>query len=141
MIGVDTTREINLTSSDVREALKERQFDIADRGFAESQERVPQDRGGLQQSGFPPEERAGGRVVFGYTAAYARPIEEGTGPYYPPLEPLIEWAERIGAGPGLGYYVAREKIPEEGIDAQPYLEPAAEKMEDYMRTRGLERYL
>jgi len=102
MIGVDTTREINLTSADVREALKERQFDIADRGFAESQERVPQDRGQLQQSGFPPEERAGGRVVFGYTAEYARPIEEGTGPYYPPLEPLIEWAERIGAGPGLG---------------------------------------
>jgi len=140
MLGVEVDSEINISSSEVREAWRKRMMDAGTKGFAVSQERVPEDRGTLRQSGFQPEWR-GDKLVYGYTAPYARPIEEGTGSFEPPTKPLMEWAERIGKDPGFGYWVARHKIPEEGIDAQPYLAPSAEAARSFLNTHPLQDYL
>jgi hypothetical protein len=68
-------------------------------------------------------------------------MEFGTEPYYPPLQPLLEWSERVTGGKGLGYYVAREKIPNEGIDAHPYARPGAEKTKQYLKGNSFGEYL
>lgn len=140
MLGISQEADTKLSGADVLRADEKRRMDAATLGFSVSQQRVPVDRGTLKQSGFQPENRDGD-IVFGYTAPYARPIEEGTDPYYPPIGPLLEWADRIGAGPGLAYYVARHKIPTEGITAQPYLSPSADRMEDWLSSHSLEEYL
>jgi len=68
-------------------------------------------------------------------------MEEGTDPFYPPVKPLIEWSERVTGDPGLGYYVAKHKIPTEGIDAQPYLEPGAEAAVDWFNRNSVSSYI
>lgn len=115
--------------------------DGASVGFAQSQELVPQDRGTLLQSGFPPEETSDGAFRWGYRADYARPMEEGTAPFQPPLQPLLEWSERVTGDKGLGYYVALHKIPEEGIDAQPYIRPGAEKQRKWYDAHDIRNFI
>jgi hypothetical protein len=99
----------------------------ADKGVAVASDKVPVDRGaggGLLSGIFSPEVE-GDRVIWGIRdMKHARPIEFGTDPFYPPLKPLLEWSQRVSGGKGLGFYVARHKIPEEGIDSQPYIRPA-----------------
>jgi hypothetical protein len=124
MLAAEIDASVDVTAADVLQAHRERIQDAAKLGFSVSQEKVPFDRGTLKDSGFPPEQR-GEDVVFGYQAAYAE-------------APLVKWAERVANDPGLGYYVARQKIPQEGIDAQPYLRPAADRMGPYLDNRGLD---
>jgi len=138
MLGAEVDLEVDITSEDVLQAHRERIKEAADRGFSVSQEHVPVDTGTLKQSGFAPEFR-GEDVVFGYTARQAAPMEFGTEPgHTPPIEPLKRWAERIGKDPGFGVWVATEKIPAEGVDAQPFLNPAAERMAPFLNNRGLD---
>ena len=141
MLGVEVDSEIKIPSGEVREAWRKRLMDAGTKGFAVSQERVPEDRGTLRQSGFQPEWR-GDKLVYGYTAPYAASQEFGTNPgHTPPIQPLMEWASRIGKDPGFGAYVATEVIPEQGVQASPYLRPSAEAVRDFLNTHSLEDYL
>jgi hypothetical protein len=138
MLSAEVDASIDVSAEDVLQAHRDRVKKAADLGFAVSQEEVPIDTGELQQSGFPPEFR-GDDVVFGYTARQAAPMEFGTEPgTTPPLEPLQRWAERIGKSRGFGAYVALVKIPQEGIDAQPYLRPSVERMKPWLDNHGLD---
>lgn len=128
-------------SGAIRAAQKHRLKDAMDVGFAHSQELVPQDRGTLLQSGFPPEEDNAGNLRWGYRANHAWPMEKGTEPFQPPIQPLLEWSERVTGNQGLGWYVATEKIPNEGIDAQPYAQPGVEKTKQWLNSRGFREYL
>lgn len=141
MIGIEVESEIKLPAGRVREAHRERMMDAATKGFAVSQERVPEDRGQLRQSMFAPEWR-GDTLVYGATAPYAAPMEYGTDPgHTPPVQPLMEWAERIGKDPGFGAYVATEVIPEQGVTAHPYMRPSADAVESFLNTHDLSGYL
>jgi hypothetical protein len=151
------TQTVEISAQEVIEAHRQRLKDAGDLGFAVSQERVPVDRGTLKTSGFPPEFR-GEDLVFGYTAAHAEPQEEGTQPYTPPLEPLLRWGDRVfspdrtadevladldanGWHPGIFTHPGAavwSKIRSEGLDPQPYLAPAAERMQGYLDTHGLD---
>jgi len=116
--------------------------DGAQRGQAVAMEEVPQDRGGLMHdmAQFVPEDR-GDRVVWGVSdKPYALAIEEGTEPYWPPIQPLIEWANRVGGDDSLGYYV-QWKIAQEGIDEQPYLQPGAEAQADWYSSHDPASYV
>jgi len=138
MLSAEVDLEVDITSEDVLQAHRERIKEAADLGFSVSQERVPFDTGKLKASGFAPEFRDED-VVFGYTARQAAPMEFGTEPgHTPPIEPLKRGAERIGKDPGFGVWVATEKIPAEGVDAQPYLRPAAERMGPWLDNHGLD---
>lgn len=138
MLNAEVSASIDISAEDVYQAHRKRVKDAADLGFAVSQEEVPVDTGELQQSGFPPEWR-GEDIVFGYTAEHAEEMEEGTPPgSYPPVEPLERWGQRIGKGAAFGRWVAQVKIPEEGIDAQPYLSPAEARMRPWLDNHGLD---
>jgi len=138
MLSAEVDLEVDITSEDVLQAHRERIKEAADLGFSVSQERVPFDTGKLKASGFAPEFRDED-VVFGYTARQAAPMEFGTEPgHTPPVQPLMRWAERIGKDPGFGVWVATEKIPQEGVDASPYLAPASERMSAWLDNHGLD---
>ncbi len=138
MLNAEVDYQIDVSASDVLEAHRNRLKQAGELGFAVSQEEVPMDEGTLKESGFPPEWR-GDTLVFGYTADHAEDMEYGTPPGdTPPVEPLMRWGERIGAGARFGAWVALVKIPDEGIDAQPYLKPAAERMRPWLDNHGLD---
>lgn len=138
MLNASVDATIDVSAADVVAAHKQRLKDAGDRGFAFSQEVVPHDTGGLKQSGFGPEFR-GDEMVIGYSARHAAPMEFGTDPgHTPPTAPLVRWAQRIGKDAGFGVWVATEKIPSEGVTAQPYLRPAANVMKQYLDTHGLD---
>jgi len=128
-------------SSAISKGVKQWLEDGAAAGFAQSQELVPQDRGTLLQSGFPPEWTSDGAIRWGYRANHAKPMEFGTEPFQPPVEPLLEWSQRVSGGTGLGWYVATVKIPEEGISAQPYARPGKRKQEQWYDARDVGRYI
>jgi len=138
MLSASVELDVDVTAEDVYQAHRDRIKDAADLGFAVSREEVPFDTGTLKPSGFPPEFR-GEDVVFGYQARQAAPMEFGTEPgHTPPIQPLVRWAERIGKDPGFGVWVATQKIPEQGITPQPYLEPAADRMLPWLNNHGLD---
>lgn len=138
MLGAEVSRNTNVTTADILEAHRDRLERAGELGFAVSQEEVPVDTGTLKASGFGPEFRDRGEtMVIGYTGEQALAMEQGTDPFHPDTEPLMRWAERIGKDPGFGAWVANVKIPEEGITAQPYLAPAAERMSAWLDNHGL----
>jgi len=83
----------------VIDAENNRQMEAASTGFAVMQENIAQratDRGTMGQDAFPPERREG-RIVYGIggtSAAYGLAQEEGTEPFTPPIQPLLDWGER-----------------------------------------------
>jgi len=116
--------------------------DSAQAGQNMALEEVPEDRGTLRKSlaQFVPQERDGS-IVWGIGGQpHAAPMEFGTDPYWAPIQPLIEWAERVAGDPGLGYYV-QWKIAQEGIDAQPYLRPGAEIQEEWLKSHDVSSYI
>jgi hypothetical protein len=116
--------------------------DSAQAGQNMALEEVPEDRGTLRKSlaQFVPQERDGS-IVWGIGGQpHAAPMEYGTDPYWAPIQPLIEWAERVAGDPGLGYYV-QWKIAQEGIDAQPYLRPGAEIQEEWLQSHDVSSYI
>jgi hypothetical protein len=140
-LGLSTEHTSKGASEKIRTAQRQRVKDAMDAGFARSQELVPQDRGTLLQSGFPPEWDNAGTLRWGYAAAHAWPMEKGTEPFQPPVQPLLEWSERVTGDQGLGWYVATEKIPTEGIDAQPYAQPGADKTRKWLESNSFADYL
>jgi len=133
MIGLSVDSEMKAPSQELESEFRKWAKKGADKGFAVSQENAPEDRGTLQQSGFPPEFTNTGVLRWGYTARQAKPMEFGTDPFHPPTKPLVEWAERVAGDPGLGFYVANVKIPEEGISANPYARPGKKAQENWYK--------
>nr|ADE29286.1 hypothetical Zn-finger domain protein [uncultured virus] len=127
----------------VRAAVMRYLKDGAQAGQNVALEEVPEDRGTLRKSlaQFVPQERDGS-IVYGVGAVpQALPMEYGTDPYQPPIKPLLEWSKRVTGDEGLGWYVATVKIPEEGIDAQPYLRPGAEAQREWLRNHDVSEYI
>jgi len=138
MLSAEVNLDVDIDADDVMQAHRERMEQAGQLGFAVSQEEVPVDTGTLKASGFGPEWR-GDTLVIGYSAVNAAPMEFGTEPgHTPPVAPLMRWAERIGKDPGFGAYVANTVIPERGVQAQPYLSPAAERMQAWIQNRGFD---
>jgi hypothetical protein len=85
----------------LRKGMRKYLEDGAAAGYAFAQEVVPEDRGaggGLRGAMFAPDWDKTGNLRWGVQANHAAPIEFGTQPFYPPLEPLLEWSERV-SGP------------------------------------------
>jgi hypothetical protein len=140
-VDVDLEQVENI-SQKVSRGVERFLLDGAQRGQNVSMEEVPEDRGNLRQSlaQFVPEVR-NGDVVWGVgQQPHALPMEFGTDPFWPPIQPLIEWANRQGADEGLAYYV-QWKIAQEGIDAQPYLRPGAEAQSDWYSSHDPSEYV
>lgn len=97
-----------------------------------SKDEVDVDEGTLRGSGFvrPPEIGAGRvTVTLGYGGAaegYAVYLHEGTGPavgrpaFFPPVEPIREWAERKGID--IEPFVLARSIGRKGLEPRKFLE-------------------
>ena len=141
-LGVDTD-SIDDVSGKITSGVENYLIDGAQFGQNIAMEEVPEDRSQLRMSmaQFVPEVRDGS-VVWGVSdQPHALPIEEGTEPFNPPVKPLLEWSRRVTGDEGLGWYVATVKIPEEGIDEQPYLRPAAEAQADWYARHDIDGYI
>lgn len=141
MLSVSTDRSETDYARRFREAQRQRLKDAADRGFAVSQEEVPHDRGTLKQSGVPPTWTSDGELVWGYNAEHARAQEFGRDPYYPRVEPLLEWSRRVSGGESLGAYVAFELHPKEGMRAKEFAQAGIEAQRQYYRQHRLREYM
>ncbi len=135
--------DIDTTETEIQEefedAFYEYLMDAATVGYNHAVELAPEDRGTLKQTSFPPERRQND-IVYGFTAPYAEAQEYGTEPYYPPLQPLLEWSQRVSGGLGLGFYVAREKIPTEGIDEKRFARAGRDKQERWLNSHDVSDY-
>jgi len=118
----------------IRRGVRDAIHDAAQAGFAESQRRVPTAFGDLKESGelLRQEQSA----VFGYRKEYARYVEEGTEPHYPPIDPLKEWAELV-LGDRQAAYAVQQTIGQEGTDPQPFMRPARDAAARELRRRGI----
>jgi len=117
--------------------------DGADKGHSIALDNAPVDRGTLQQqlASFTPT-IDGDTVRWGVRdVPYARAMEEGTQPFQPPVQPLLEWSERVSGDKGLGWYVATVKIPKEGIDAQPYARPGRDAQVNWYKGHSPTDYI
>ena len=143
MFQVDVDLDgISDVSGKVSKGIERFMLDGAQRGQNVAMEHVPEDRGNLRMSmaQFVPEVR-NGEIVWGVGAQpHALPMEFGTEPYWAPIQPLLDWANRVGGGEGLAYAV-QWKIAHEGIDAQPYLRPGAEAQEDWYSNHDPSEYI
>lgn len=63
---------------------------------------------------------------IGSKVAHAKFVEYGTGPHFPPLDPIREWARRQGLPPEAAYPIALA-ISRRGTPAKPWLWPAFEQ--------------
>ncbi len=118
-------------------------LDAAGHGFRVSQERVAAqstDTGQLLRSGFPPEVLGDGSILWGYSASYARYVEEGTRPHFPPVDALRGWARRVLGSAAAAWGVAR-KIAREGTDPKPFVEPGIVAMKARLQTRGISAFI
>lgn len=128
-VSVSTTNNIG---SKARRGVMKFLKQGADRGFAESVDKVPVSSGQLQANMFSPEMQDG-KIVWGVRGAdHARPIEEGTDPFWPPIAPLKTWARRVTGDEDFAYYV-QWKIANEGIESQPYIAPGREEQINWYR--------
>jgi HK97 gp10 family phage protein len=86
---------------------------------------VPVDTGNLRRSITHDVSAQAGGVVgrVGTNVPYARYVEEGTSPHWPPVSALAGWAGRHGIP---AFLVARA-ISRRGTKAKPYLKPALQK--------------
>lgn len=138
-VSIDVTLN-RIASSAVRSAQLKRLRDAGAKGFAVSQQEAPEDRGQLRQSGFSPT-WTGEAMEWGYRGpSYLRPMEFGTKPYWPPIDPLKEWADRVFGDPSIGYAV-QQKIAKEGVDAHPYVRPGIAAQRRYLRSHSFNEYL
>lgn len=131
------------TASAASTAADEFMMDAATVGFDRSQEIVADeatDTGQLLQSGFPPERLRDGSVQWGYSAGYARPVDEGQSPHWPPIKPLLGWARRV-LGDESAAYPVQAKIAEEGTDPVDFTGRAVEKMRAWTSARSMGDYL
>lgn len=87
--------------------------------------------GSLRQSARAENTELGAALVV--DAPHAAPINNGTRPFYPPLEPLVTWAMRkFGVSEKEAWRIAKgvaKKISEEGIEPRHFFEKAMARME------------
>ncbi len=95
----------------------------------ELKKEAPVYRGELRQGIHVLNISADGSAV-GIKAPYAAAIQNGTKPFYPPIEPLKKWVRRkLGAEESVAYAV-QQKIGEEGIDANPFITRAINNLKN-----------
>lgn len=113
----------------------------ADRGWAEYLDRMPVDRGNMQQNSYSPV-RDGNTVRYGTRdIPYAQAQDKGTGPIPNlPITPLLEWGERVGGGRDLGAAVWA-KIREEGIEPKHFSRAAREAQRNWYASRDASPYI
>lgn len=122
-----------------RRAIKRYIQDGATKGQNVAHEEAPEDRGKLKQSRVDPQWN-NGVLSWGYDAPYAEAQERGTDPFWAPIKPLVEWAERVAGDPSLGYYV-QWKIAQEGVEAKEFMAKGVDAQVRWYKSNRFQDYL
>jgi len=139
MIGLEVTSDAPDDVGDaVADGTRAAILEAVQAGFAKSQAEVPEATGALRESGELVETPQGAR--FTYDSEYARYVEGGTEPHYPPIEPLKRWAGRVLGDESIAYAL-QKKIGEEGTEPQPFVRPGIEAMKRRLRREGISPYI
>ena len=128
--------EIDLSELDeaVKDEVQDFLIDAASRLVNEAKRNAPVNSGRLRQS-IQVLERGEDEILVGTNLEYAAPVEFGTEPHYPPIEPLKKWVRRkLGVEEDVAYAV-QQKIGAEGTDAQPFMRDAIKSTRDYYANR------
>lgn len=136
-----TVSQSKRASKTLEPAVRKALLDAGQAGVNRSLQEVPHGAtSGLAQSAFGPEEESDGSIVWGFSAEYAKYVEEGTRPHWPPIDPLKRWARRV-LGEESAAWAVQKKIAAEGTPAQPYVEPGIQAMKAKLNTTGLKGYI
>jgi hypothetical protein len=114
--------------------------DVADEGFAISQDLVSVDRGMLKKSGHVVREFLSKAIV--YDSPEAPWMEYGTDAHMPPEEPIVAWVRRKRADLGIKAKdvkkvanAIRFSIAKKGTQPHPFLRPAFDDVS--VRAKGI----
>jgi hypothetical protein len=139
-INVETKVTIDKDASGAfKRAQRKRLKDGAQYGLNHAVEKAPEDRGTLTTHLIDPQ-WSEGRIIWGFASAHARPQNFGTDPFWAPLDPLKEWAERVTGDPGFAYYV-QWKIAQEGIEPKRFANEGRERQKQWYKSNPLSDYL
>ena len=94
----------------------------ATRILGKAKEFAPVDTGRLRASLNIQVKEGGLHVQVGTNVRYAKPVEFGSRPHFPPRAPIKLWTRR--RKPGYSYMGILWGIANRGIKAQPFLRPA-----------------
>ena len=131
---IDFTFNINIKES----VLKDLPIKKAQRVLFESMLKMeelavnnaPQDQGEIKEKIKLTPTSLENEYILESKAQHSQVMEEGSRPFYAPIEPLKEWAARKTGDENIGYAV-RAKIAKKGITAQPFMRPAMHSVESY----------
>ncbi len=101
-------------------------FKVSNRLVNEMKQEAPVHEGRLRQS-IQILGQEDGKYFVGTNVDYAVPLHEGTDPFYPPIEPLKNWA-RLKLGAENLAYAVQEKIAEEGVEPNPFVDRAIKNL-------------
>jgi len=141
---VRTTKHVDAAGA-LEGATRRYMLDGAQRGVNVAREEAPTGATGFlaNQAMVDPYVENDGSVVFGNNAPYAEPVEDGSVPHWIPLramDGLRRWAGRILGDRGAAWGV-RQKIAEEGTDAQPFMSKGADAAREWFAAHGLDAYV
>lgn len=145
MIAVRTQiTEMKDVAGGFERGLRRGLLDVGQSGFNASQDKVANeatDTGNLLRSGFGPEvDENTLEILWGYAAPYARYVNDGTAPHFPPIAPLKKWARRVLGDASLAWAIA-QKIAQEGTDPVRFVEEGVAVMKARLASVGLKAYI
>ena len=155
-IDIDTSQ---LDAAKYDRAIRKKLQDGMEFGMNVAHEKAPEDRGTMKASRIDPEWR-GNTLVAGYASPYAEAQEFGTEPFTPPLQPLLEWGDRVfntersanevlqdleenGWHPGIFAHPGAavwSKIRENGIQEKRFLRDGSDAAKDYLQGHDTSQY-
>jgi len=123
--------DVSDVDEEIQKNVDEFLFKIANELVNELKKEAPVHEGRLRQSIqiFGKDEN---KYYVGTNVNYAMDIQMGTEPFYPPIEPLRRWARLKLGSEKLGYAV-QQKIGQEGISKNPYVDRAVENIKQRYR--------
>lgn len=129
-------------STAVSPGLKDAQMQAAGAGFEVAMDRVPYGATGDLQRGLhePEYDDATGRVWWGSSAPHTLPVEYGSRPHWPPIDPLKRWA-RVVLGDESAAYAVQQAIAQNGTPPQPFIRPGVDRMRAVLRGTGITTFI
>lgn len=118
--------DVSEADSEIQKNIDEFLLEIANELVNQLKIEAPVHEGRLRQS-IQILGREKGKIWVGTNVKYAEAIQFGTEPYWPPIEPLKNWA-RLKLGQESLAYAVQKKIAKEGIDPNPYVDRAVNNL-------------
>lgn len=137
-------RQDRAAADALRSATDKQMLDVGQTGFRKSQDVILDkrtDTGQLERSGFRPQRRDDGTLIYGWSADYAAAVDQGSTPHWAPIKPLLGWVRRVFGVSGSEQWAAakgvQRKIAREGTEGVEFIDKGLEAARAFARQRDL----